>query len=91
MEGSELEVLRGAQGLLTRERPHVVCEFNEETARRFGYHPVEIVRFLLDGIGGYQLNLLTSREIVHDVAPGSWREHLPKLENLWFAPRRARL
>jgi len=91
VEGSELEVLRGAQGLLTRERPHVVCEFNEETARRFGYHPVEIVRFLLDGIGGYQLNLLTSREIVHDVAPGSWREHLPKLENLWFAPRRARL
>jgi len=86
VEGGELDVLRGGRRLLERLRPHVICEANPETAGRFGYDPSDIVRYFVNVLAGYRLNLLTSRGIVHNVREFDKGVRIPKLENLWFAP-----
>ena len=50
VEGNELFVLRGAQKTLTTYRPLVYCELLRKHAKRFGYHPNEVIA-LMDKIG----------------------------------------
>ncbi len=42
-EGGEIEILRGADGLLTRQRPLVICELLDRVTRPWGYSAREIV------------------------------------------------
>lgn len=50
VEGSELDVIRGAEGLLeARTPPMWMLEVNHQTSARFGYSPV----VLLDALGAY--------------------------------------
>jgi hypothetical protein len=90
IEGAELPALRGAADTIDRTRPHVICEFNSRTAEAFGYDPMEIVRFFSEEIRGYEVNVLTSRQVIRQ-APQT-RTHLypPKIENWWFCPKNER-
>jgi len=45
-EGCELPILLGAQKLLARDRPDVLCEYNSANTAQFGYHPSQIVNFM---------------------------------------------
>lgn len=45
VEGGELDVLRGAQGLIQRDRPCVFCEIFESHANRFGYTCGDLIGF----------------------------------------------
>lgn len=46
VEGAELMVLRGARGILERDRPRLLVEFQELNTRQFGYEPQEILALL---------------------------------------------
>lgn len=50
VEGGELMVLRGACGVLERDHPRLLVEFQELNTRQFGYEPQEI-RELLEEVG----------------------------------------
>lgn len=91
VEGAELLVLRGARQLVERHHPHVICEVNCETSRQFGYDPLEIARFMVSDIGGYDLYLLTSRGIRRCRVLDSIAVVTPKIENWWFAPTTMRV
>lgn len=47
VEGAELEVLRGAQGLLAQYQPMIYCELFSEWTRAFSYSPEDLVAFLM--------------------------------------------
>lgn len=46
VEGAELDVLKGADQVITRDNPLVLCELNVRTQRAFGRTCGEIVQFL---------------------------------------------
>jgi len=46
VEGGELDVLRGAQQVLTRFRPVVLCEVEQRRADQWGYDAADIIEFL---------------------------------------------
>lgn len=46
IEGAELFALRGAEEILLRDKPIVYCEMLRKHARRFGYHPNDIIDFM---------------------------------------------
>lgn len=46
IEGGELDALRGAERILTTDRPIVMCEIEERHVRRFGHEVREVVEFL---------------------------------------------
>ncbi|MEX2628122.1 MAG: FkbM family methyltransferase [Ilumatobacteraceae bacterium] len=46
IEGGELDALRGAERILTTDRPIVMCEIEERHVRRFGHEVREVVAFL---------------------------------------------
>ena len=49
VEGAELKVLEGAKKILKLENPPIwLFEMNEETATEFGYHPTDILEYLLE-------------------------------------------
>ncbi len=52
IEGAELLALRGAAGLIARERPAIVCEVDAEFLAGFGQEPRDVVEFL--GQWGYE-------------------------------------
>ncbi|MCU1239651.1 MAG: hypothetical protein JWO71_377 [Candidatus Acidoferrum typicum] len=58
VEGAELQVLKGAERLLTTvPRPVILCEVLEETAMAWGYHSRLIVEYLADrGFSWFALN-----------------------------------
>jgi len=46
IEGAELLALRGAQGLIERDKPYILYEENEESTKYFGYNIKDIRSFL---------------------------------------------
>jgi FkbM family methyltransferase len=52
IEGAELLALRGAAGLIARERPAIVCEVDAAFLAGFGQEPRDVVEFL--GQWGYE-------------------------------------
>jgi FkbM family methyltransferase len=51
IEGAELLALRGAESLIARERPAIICEVDAEFLSGFGQQPRDVVEFL--GQWGY--------------------------------------
>lgn len=45
VEGGELDALRGAQGIIERDRPRVFCELFEPHLNRFGYTCGDLIAF----------------------------------------------
>ena len=45
VEGAELEILKGATGMLSRRRPALYCEAFEKWTASFGYGPAELIAF----------------------------------------------
>lgn len=57
VEGAELSVLRGARETLTRSRPRILIELNDDMCRLAGYTAHDIHQFLGDlGYQGYYLS-----------------------------------
>jgi FkbM family methyltransferase len=90
VEGAEWGALRGAERLLFGGAPpHLLLELNQRTSAPFGYHPLELVDWILERAPGYRLHLLKSK---HRVRVD--RERLARLiagsptknRNLWFEP-----
>lgn len=46
IEGAELLALRGATGLITRERPAIICEVDTSFLEGFGQRPGDVIEFL---------------------------------------------
>jgi hypothetical protein len=46
VEGFELKVLKGAEGLIRNRHPHMIIEVDEENLRRQGDSAAELVSFL---------------------------------------------
>ena len=46
-EGCELLVLKGAQELIKKCHPDILCEYWEPNTKQFGYHPSEITKLLV--------------------------------------------
>ncbi|GIV83547.1 MAG: hypothetical protein KatS3mg052_0554 [Candidatus Roseilinea sp.] len=47
VEGGELDVFRGAQGIIERDRPCILCEMFEPHANRFGYTCGDLMAFFV--------------------------------------------
>ena len=57
IEGGELNLLQGAERLLTRCHPRILIEIVDIHCRRFGHTPADVVRFLTDrGFAGKYVN-----------------------------------
>lgn len=46
VEGAEFNILKGAKGLLVRDRPVLLLELLRKWSRAFGYHPNDVFGFL---------------------------------------------
>ncbi|MBN2325671.1 MAG: FkbM family methyltransferase [Candidatus Omnitrophica bacterium] len=65
-EGSELLVLQGAQSILEKQAPQILCEIHHEFLRELGQSADEVVRYLSDL--GYYLRLLKIEQIEANVS-----------------------
>jgi hypothetical protein len=54
VEGAELDVLRGAQATLERDRPLVMLEIDQRWAARYGHTGEQVARFLTERGYGYE-------------------------------------
>lgn len=69
VEGSELDVLSGAEGLIASETPPIwMLEVNYETSRAFGYRPVEMIDPFRKR-GRYELYRVTETGLVREKEP----------------------
>ena len=62
VEGAELNVLRGAQSVLSRDHPKIILEFFESRQAAFGYSCSDVASFL-QGFG-YRLWRITSSGLI---------------------------
>ncbi len=63
VEGNELNVLKGATSTLVKYKPLVYCELLRKHAKRFGYHPNDVIRYMSEL--GYKCNLILNGEMVN--------------------------
>jgi FkbM family methyltransferase len=67
VEGSERDVLRGADAILAADRPPTwMIEVNYETSAAFGYHPIDLLEPFRDG---YRLYRIADEGLVPEVDP----------------------
>jgi FkbM family methyltransferase len=62
VEGNEKFVLEGAKKTLEAENPLVYCELLRKHAKRFGYHPNDVIKFMLDL--GYHCYTMRNSELI---------------------------
>ena len=62
VEGAELLVLRGAEKTLNQSHPIIQCEMLRKWAKRFDYHPNELIAYLAQF--GYQCYTLRDNKLV---------------------------
>jgi len=90
IEGAEWGALRGATSLLESEQvPHLVLELNAKTSSAFGYHPMEMVDWLMKFPCGYRMHLLKSKRrhpVTRDRLEGLFKKEPRKLRNVWLEP-----
>ena len=89
VEGAELAALRGAENLLKSSRPHILMELNPNTCRTFGYHPIDLVRWVLDNVGNYDIRFVKSRKIrpaTLEILEAAIANRPHKLRNVWLQP-----
>ncbi|MBD1920405.1 FkbM family methyltransferase [Microcoleus sp. FACHB-831] len=81
IEGAELAALRGAKETITRFRPIILIEVNEETCQAAGYPP----RALLDYLSeiGYRFDLIIRNGITRSIIP----DELDKFQNIICLPQ----
>jgi FkbM family methyltransferase len=72
-EGAELDILRGAEGLLASTPPIWLMEVNWETSQAFGYQPPDLLQFIAERA---DYKFLTVDE--HRLTPVSTPEHAPQ-------------
>ena len=63
VEGNELNVLKGATSTLVKYKPLVYCELLRKHAKRFGYHPNDVIRYMSEL--GYKCNVIRNGEMVN--------------------------
>jgi FkbM family methyltransferase len=80
-EGYEAHVLAGAQRLLARFRPAILCEVNADAERRYGTHPAVVFELLVGA--GYSAHQWRERRLqpVSTASPGC--------NNYFFIPQAA--
>lgn len=61
-EGSELNILRGAQKMIVRDHPIMLIEYNETNMKQCGVFKQELDQFLKDM--GYEWKLISSEDIL---------------------------
>lgn len=61
-EGSELNILRGARGIIERDHPIMLMEYNETNMKQCGVHKHEVDEFLTEM--GYTWTLISSEDIL---------------------------
>jgi len=93
-EGAEWEILRGADAILHADQPpHLILELSPTSSALFGYHPLEMLDWLLAEMPGAACHEITRKRIVPMTraaiearlrsSPGRWM-------NLWISPRQRR-
>ncbi len=89
VEGAEHQALLGAERLFQGPaKPHIIIELNVRTCQSLGYHPLEIVDYLMDR-GPYRMHLIKSRRhqpLTRDGLVCAFEAEPRKLRNVWFAP-----
>jgi FkbM family methyltransferase len=60
-EGCELLVLKGAEELIKKCHPNILCEYWEPNTKQFGYHPSEILKLLIPW--GYQCTIASRTDM----------------------------
>lgn len=83
VEGAELLVLKGADGVLARDGPSIMIEIQDEWTRRFGYRAVDVFTYLRDA--GYSCTtgqgiVIASKEAFARIARTEY--------NFIFSPRK---
>ena len=90
IEGAEWFALQGAQRLLFEgPAPHLIIEVNAAAASPFDYHPVEMVRWILERRPGYRLHMIRSKSCRHtsvDEIAKFLEAHPQRAPNIWFEP-----
>jgi FkbM family methyltransferase len=81
VEGAELAVLRGSAATLTRFKPHLIIEVQEDTARAAGYRAVDILSFLKPM--GYGFHVIGRNGRLRPVDESS----LGRFQNVLCSPR----
>jgi len=80
IEGAELSALRGMEHLIQRDQPFITVEWNTSAANGFGYHPREIIEYLVDL--GYTLAKPSNDRFKSCGQPGE-----NEVSMMWFVPR----
>lgn len=63
VEGNELNVLKGARNTLKKNKPLVYCELLRKHAKRFGYHPNDVINYMAEL--GYVCKVIRDGEMVN--------------------------
>ena len=63
VEGNEKFVLEGAKEVLRRHHPLVYCELLRKHAKRFGYHPNDVISYM--GDYGYKCHTIRDHQLIH--------------------------
>jgi FkbM family methyltransferase len=88
VEGAEWAALRGAERLLSGpEPPHLLVELNQKTSQAFGFHPMELVDWILGRAPRRRLHLVkANRMLAIDRArlEALLEETATKNRNVWF-------
>lgn len=90
VEGAEWPALRGAERLLAQQPPpHLLVELKTVTAASFGYHPRELVDWLLERVPCYRMHLVKTRRRLLIDRGGLVQllnDEPDKTHNVWFEP-----
>ena len=89
VEGAEWLALRGAEKTLFEgEPPHLIVELNLKASKPFGYHPTQVLEWILERNPSYRLHMIHSKRLERATAEqvASYLEKYPKTINLWFEP-----
>lgn len=62
VEGNELNVLHGAEKALREYKPLVYCELLRKHAKRFGYHPNDVIKYMVEL--GYVCKTMRNGELI---------------------------
>ncbi len=63
VEGNEFKVLKGAQETLKKYKPLVYCELLRKHAKRFGYHPNDVIEYMSKL--GYACLTMRAGKLIH--------------------------